>query len=244
MKHKRKGSKIVSFDTEVITKQAAEVLVNENTIDKSGEAKEKSVKQTEVNVDTKKGKKKRKNKVVASEFEQNKGIEEPIPKKKSKRDKKKTVVQEITNVDSNMEVIEDENTSTTEKPAEESIRAKKRQKHAKLQEEKRLKSELAMQQKGLNYLSMWKHSRNEWKFEKLRQVWLQQNMYNSAKVPNEFWDVLVQYFSSSKGKARNTIINDAIKIVEQEDSETNETEKEDFMIKLSRARDIVQNLQE
>lgn len=243
MKHKKKRSKLISFDAEIITKQTAEVAVNEKRVDEDNKNEEKSLEPTEISKDTNKNKQKRKKQTFHSELPQNEKTEDAIPRKKNKRNQKKISAEEVASTDSVTEPKE-EDTSITEKPAEESIRSKKRKKHAKLLEEKKLKTELAIQQKCLNYLSLWKHNKDEWKFEKLRQVWLQQNMYNTAKIPDEFWDVLVQYFSSSKGKARNTIIQDAIKVVEKEENETNEDEKEDFKIKVSRARDIIQNLQE
>ncbi|XP_044256103.1 uncharacterized protein C7orf50 homolog [Tribolium madens] len=120
----------------------------------------------------------------------------------------------------------------------ESIRERKRKKHAKLVEEKKIKAELALQEKALNYLSKWKHDREEWKFEKLRQIWLQHNMYDESKVPQEFWETLVEYFSNSKGKSRDVMLKEALKIIEGEDDENKNT------CKMERARDIIQNLQE
>ncbi|RZB40741.1 DUF2373 domain containing protein, partial [Asbolus verrucosus] len=127
--------------------------------------------------------------------------------------------------------------SSTETKKKESIRERKRKRYMKLLEEKKLKTELALQQKSLNYLSKWKHSREEWKFEKLRQIWLQHNMYDSSKIPQEFWDILVDYFSNCKGKARDIILKDALKLIEEN------TEDEDEM-KIQRARNIIQTLQE
>lgn len=235
MKHnKKKRSKIISFDAETITKEGAETISNSKRInDNIADTCTNEHKQE-------KGKKD----VPEPKSKQTEGEEakETIPKSKKRKRSKILNPCPQENVKS---VSKEESTESTQKPSEESIRAKKRKKHAKLLEEKKLKAELAMQQKCLNYLSLWKHNRQEWKFEKLRQVWLQQNLYNKAKIPDEFWDVLVQYFSNSKGKARDTIIKDAIKIVEQEDTEpVEETDKEDFTVKLSRARNIIQNLQE
>lgn len=127
---------------------------------------------------------------------------------------------------------------------EESIRAKKRKKHAALLQEKKLKAELALQQKCLNYLSQWKHNRDQWKFEKLKQVWLQQSMFNSDKIPTEMWDTLVEYFCGCKGKAREAIIKDALKVIDAEGEEGKEEEDAVDHVKVKRARDIIQNLQD
>ncbi|EFA02103.1 uncharacterized protein C7orf50 homolog [Tribolium castaneum] len=147
-------------------------------------------------------------------------VENPVEKKAKKRKK----ITEPTNPDEGKKT--------------ESIRALKRKKYAKLLEDKKNKTELALQEKALNYLSKWKHSRDEWKFEKLRQIWLQHNMYDEVKVPPEFWQTLVEYFSNSKGKSREVLLKEAVAIIEGENDENQGT------CKLERARDIIQNLQE
>lgn len=128
-------------------------------------------------------------------------------------------------------------------PKEESIRARKRRKHMELLQAKKLRSELNLQQKCLNYLSMWKHSRSQWKFEKLKQVWLQQNMFDDVKMPDEFWDTLMEYFNNAKGQAKSNILNEAIKVVESVQNEEEES-PEKTNVKYVRARSIVQNLQD
>ncbi|KAJ8933906.1 hypothetical protein NQ314_013706 [Rhamnusium bicolor] len=133
----------------------------------------------------------------------------------------------------------------SEKKNSESIRAQKRKKHAKLLEEKRLKAVVATQQNVLNYLSKWKHSRDEWKFEKLKQIWLQQNLFDCSKIPNEFWETAVDYFSGSKGFIRNCVLRDALKIIENENESSQEDNAdENYLLILKRARDIVQTLQD
>ncbi|XP_018567868.1 uncharacterized protein C7orf50 [Anoplophora glabripennis] len=126
----------------------------------------------------------------------------------------------------------------------ESIRAQKRKKHAKLLEEKRLKGEVVSQQNALNYLSKWKHCRSEWKFEKLKQIWLQQNLFDTSKIPSEFWETALEYFNGSKGFIRNVVLRDALKIIEKEESTEEENADENYLLIVKRARDIVQNLQE
>lgn len=150
------------------------------------------------------------------------------------------------------EILDTDGKTTIEKP--ESIRAMKRRKHENLLKEKKLKHELDMQQKSLNYLSKWKHSRTEWKFEKLRQIWLQQNMYDTAKVPDQFWDTLVEYLSGSKGQIRKVLIKEALGVIEKKEAKKSEEENNDVEEEseekvddaniIKRARDVIQNLEE
>lgn len=127
---------------------------------------------------------------------------------------------------------------------EESKRSLKRKKHTKLLEEKKLKTDLKMQQSVLNYLSKWKHARTEWKFEKIKQIWLQQNLFVVNKIPEEFWDSTVEYFNGSKGAIRKVILKEALKIIEEEDNSEVENDDKDYLTKLKRAREIVQSLEE
>lgn len=250
----RKGKSKIVFDTEVVTKETAQKLVAQHEITEQvnknkkqsletvnsneRESDDNLMKNESAHNDSKpKKKKKRKQKIE----------EEGTKAKKQKADDTtETQDEETDEPHQENESAENLNTVKPEVKPEDSIRAKKRRKHAALMQEKKLKAELALQQKCLNYLSQWKHNKSEWKFEKLKQVWLQQNMLSAEKVPEEMWDTLVEYFAGCKGKARETIIKDALKVIEADDDEKNqqEEEAEDDGVKLKRARDIIQNLQE
>lgn len=173
-------------------------------------------------------------------------IEEEPPKKSKKR---KHVEEDENQVNGNN--TEENNTSNKEddiesakKPKPESKRSLKRKKHAKLLEEKKLKAELNMQHSVLNYLSKWKHARSDWKFEKLKQIWLQQNLFIVDKLPEEYWSTVVEYLNGSKGATRKIILKGALKIIEEEDIAEAENDDEDYQTKLRRARDVLQSLEE
>lgn len=130
------------------------------------------------------------------------------------------------------------------KAASESIRAAKRKRHAQLLEEKKLKSSVKMQEKCLNYLSQWKYNRNEWKFEKLRQVWLINHMFDLDRLPDQFFDTLVDYLSKSEGKSREIVIKQALKVIEHYESLPPQMhEDESYKVKYQRARTVIQFLQ-
>ncbi|XP_028127750.2 uncharacterized protein C7orf50 [Diabrotica virgifera virgifera] len=149
------------------------------------------------------------------------------------------------NKDNSNEVKEEDTTNTLENSTEntESKRAKRRKKHLELQVAKKLKATLVTQENCLNYLSKWKHSRSEWKFEKLKQIWLSNNLFDSAKIPEEFWATTLEYFTQSRGFVRKVILRDALKLIENDKADEDNPDEE-YQSKLKRARDIVQSLQE
>ncbi|KAJ3658676.1 hypothetical protein Zmor_010401 [Zophobas morio] len=204
---------------------------NENESDNQHTTENDNNDTTEEHSSKKKKKKKKREQEISENTEQENEDEVQKPKKKRK-------IQNSDEAECSTDMVEENTNEPSESKKKESIRAQKRKKYAQLLQDKKLQAELGLQQKSLNYLSKWKHSRSEWKFEKLRQIWLQQSMYDSSKVPQEFWETLVEYFSHSKGKVRDSILKDAVKIIEAENSE------EETQVKVERARDIIQNLQE
>lgn len=243
---RKKRNKVV-FDKEIVTKEVAEKIVAEHRITEfaNEELQEKNAENGSIAETQSPSRKRRSKKKADSDAAKS--------KKKNKRKETRSAAQtepskkrkrEEASAEQEVDSTQPEDELNPEKPEvkrEESIRAKKRKKHAELMQEKKVKTELALQEKCLNYLSQWKHNREEWKFEKLKQVWLQQNMFNIAKVPEESWEVLVEYFCGSQGKARDVIVKDALKIIEADDEENID---ENWDVKMNRARDIVQNLQE
>lgn len=213
--------------------------VNKKKVKRQGESTDSQSNTGEENCN-KKAKKSKKSKEI------HENIDEEPPKKSKKR---KHVQEDENQVNGN--TTEENNTSNKEddiesakKPKPESKRSLKRKKHAKLLEEKKLKADLNMQQSVLNYLSKWKHARSEWKFEKLKQIWLQQNLFIVDKLPEEFWSTVVEYLNGSKGATRKIILKGALKIIEEEDKTEGENDDEDYQTKLRRARDVIQSLEE
>ncbi|KAF9923567.1 hypothetical protein FBU30_006396 [Linnemannia zychae] len=79
---------------------------------------------------------------------------------------------------------------------------------------------------GLAYLVEWKKARATWKFQKLRQVWLINNMYDDKQLPDSHWSLFLEYIHDLKGAARNSAIVDAKKIVEAPEVEDEEEKSE------------------
>lgn len=249
-KRKRTGkkSKKISFDEEIVPKDLAQIKIKSQVQDdlkdkldsasgtsKSKRQKLKPVDTSQASKESKKPKRKKKteNELNNKEAENPSGVD--------------------TNVNSGLDEQLELDPANPTIQKEESKRAKKRKKHQQLLLEKKVKVDLVMQEKSLNYLSRWKHNRDEWKFEKLRQVWLQQNIFDSDRIPDQFWETLVEYFSNAQGKIRQTLIDDAVKIIEKSENEVVQTDvdeesaddaKKSQLNKIQRAKDIIQNLQE
>ncbi|CAG2187752.1 unnamed protein product [Mytilus edulis] len=86
---------------------------------------------------------------------------------------------------------------------------------------------------AIAYLKLWKKNREEWKFQKVRQVWLLSNMLDSEMVKGKHFETLLLYLDGLKGKARETTSTAAQNIIESES---------DSGVKVDRARQIVQQL--
>ncbi|GLD71146.1 uncharacterized protein AKAME5_002246700 [Lates japonicus] len=78
-------------------------------------------------------------------------------------------------------------------PEEKRVLERKMKKILKKEEKKRLKAEgetlkkteasgPTAPQQALDYLTCWAENRAEWKFQKIRQTWLLQHMFDSEKV--------------------------------------------------------------
>lgn len=167
------------------------------------------------------------------------------PKKKSKKQKsKKENVVIKAGIPTEEEMIECDKPEN--KSAKVSKRQKKKQKYIELLEKQKIESQINSTKKNLNYLSLWKHDRSQWKFEKLKQSWLQKNMFDDKLIPDDHWKTLVEYFSGAKGHIRQVILKECMAIVEKYEQlnaeEENQTEISET--KFERARDMLQSLEE
>ena len=67
----------------------------------------------------------------------------------------------------------------------------------------------AGENKALRYLQTWEESQDDetvsWKFEKCRQIWLLQNAFDTQKISDDKFDILLKYMCSIKGHMRDTI---------------------------------------
>ncbi|VVC96170.1 unnamed protein product [Leptidea sinapis] len=158
----------------------------------------------------------------------------------------------------NKEPIPSEESSS--KKGKKSIRQMKKERYAERQAEAAALSKDQFKTQCLNYLSQWKHDRQNWKFMKVKQGWLYRNKFSKELVPESLWPVLVEYFDSAQGNIRKMLLDDANKIIKQMDdwmesqdknndlhnedeTETNDSSKPDDIV-YNRARNLIQCLQE
>ncbi|XP_053494338.1 uncharacterized protein C7orf50 homolog [Ictalurus furcatus] len=119
---------------------------------------------------------------------------------------------------------------------------KKKQKEDGKSEKEESKSSTA-QTLALDYLTCWSEKRDKWKFQKTRQVWLLQHMYDSEKVPDAHFSVLLSYLEGLHGIARELTVHKAEALVrfgaspEGEEDGATEAQK-----KMQRARKVIQIL--
>ncbi|CAL1599220.1 unnamed protein product [Knipowitschia caucasica] len=70
-------------------------------------------------------------------------------------------------------------------------------------------------QLALDYLTCWAENRDMWKFQKTRQTWLLQHMFDSEKVSDDKFSVLLQYVEGLQGSAKDTTVQKALALVQQ-----------------------------
>lgn len=74
----------------------------------------------------------------------------------------------------------------------------KRQKKRQKKEQNSIRSKDKEIEKTIAYLNKWDVARNEWKYEKLRQIHIQKNIFDASIIPDESSDVAIRYLSTSK----------------------------------------------
>ncbi|XP_024885639.1 uncharacterized protein C7orf50 homolog [Temnothorax curvispinosus] len=94
------------------------------------------------------------------------------------------------------------------------------------------------------YLKKWKHCKNEWKFEKLRQIWLIDNLLSSYSISDEIFPIVLEYFEKCRGSARETLIEKAMELMKKAEAEEDEKDKKELMktTPYKRARQVLQTL--
>lgn len=53
-------------------------------------------------------------------------------------------------------------------------------------------------ERAVAYLTKWDTNRDEWKYEKLRQIFIQKHLFDEKIIPNDHSDVAIRYLSTSK----------------------------------------------
>lgn len=164
-------------------------------------------------------------------------------KKTAKKQKKKKQKDSDVGHDTRKHTIASEidNANEDDDPEKAALRKKKREKRKlkklKKEQKKNENKEKAGTAKlaAVEYLKQWKNERTVWKFQKVRQVWLLQNMYDQALLDDDSFEVLLEYLEGLKGHSRQKTVSDAETMLEK-------SEKEEAEMQSERAKQIIQLL--
>ncbi|XP_036391862.1 uncharacterized protein C7orf50 homolog [Megalops cyprinoides] len=107
-------------------------------------------------------------------------------------------------------------------------------------EEKAEASKPSAAQLALDYLTCWSETRKDWKFQKTRQTWLLQHMFDMEKVPEKSFPVLLTYLEGLRGVARDTTVQKAEALVREQEGKGEEDEE--AQQRVQRAREVIQLL--
>ncbi|XP_011602089.1 protein cholesin [Takifugu rubripes] len=118
----------------------------------------------------------------------------------------------------------------------------KKEKKRLKEEEESLKvkaSGATASQQALDYLTCWAENHTEWKFQKTRQTWLLQHIFDFEKIPDDKFSVMLQYLEGLRGGARETTVQKALALIE----ESGQTpEDRSAQQRAQRAREVIQLL--
>uniref|UniRef100_A0A1A7YD18 Chromosome 7 open reading frame 50 n=1 Tax=Iconisemion striatum TaxID=60296 RepID=A0A1A7YD18_9TELE len=185
---------------------------------------------------------------------QNNSVTNSQSEKKSKKGKKKKMREEThtspTESSDPSSCSEPTEGETDLSPEERRVLERKMKKIRKKEEKKRLQEEgrtaLKTQDAGpsaskqaLDYLTCWAENRSAWKFQKSRQTWLLQHMFDSEKVSDEKFPVLLQYLEGLCGGSKDTTVQKALSLVEGSGKAPEDTGVQQ---RAHRAREVIQLL--
>lgn len=88
----------------------------------------------------------------------------------------------------------------------------------------------------------WKHAKDQWKFNKVKQIWLIDNLLDDKYVPDEHYSTILEYFEGSKGHARQKLIDKAMKVVKKVEECVNDNDELVETTEYIRARQLLQAL--
>ncbi|XP_018590471.1 protein cholesin [Scleropages formosus] len=95
-------------------------------------------------------------------------------------------------------------------------------------------------QLALQYLINWSKKSTDWRFQKTRQTWLLQNMFDLEKISDQNFSVLLSYMEGLQGAARDTTVKKAETMVQE--LEEQGTEEVESQRRAERARQVIQLL--
>ncbi|XP_019544222.2 uncharacterized protein C7orf50 homolog [Aedes albopictus] len=121
-------------------------------------------------------------------------------------------------------------------------RAKKREKHAKNKDELKQKARDREKEECRQYLQTWQDSRDKWKFQKIRQIYIQKHVFDEQYLDGAIWPVALEYLSGTKGSARTELTKQAESVIKELDAQVKESGEDGLLegSKYQRARELLQ----
>ncbi|XP_062269910.1 uncharacterized protein C7orf50 homolog isoform X4 [Platichthys flesus] len=252
-KQKKKKKKLSLNEVDVNIEDTMDVEVKRKRRKNKVEAPEEIPQETITDEKKQKGKRRKKKEVEeAPEEIPQETITDEKKQKKEKKHKKKRAAEEAqisdppSPAEPTLELEGEEDLS----PEEKRVMERKMKKILKKEEKKKLKAEGETEkrteesgptapQQALVYLTCWAEKRGEWKFQKTRQTWLLQHMFDSDKIPDENFSVLLQYLEGLRGGSKDMTVKKALALVEESGKAP---EDEAVQQRAHRAREAIQLL--
>ncbi|XP_063077646.1 uncharacterized protein C7orf50 homolog [Engraulis encrasicolus] len=120
---------------------------------------------------------------------------------------------------------------------------KKEEKRRKQEEgsgEEKQEDQSKSAERALEYLTCWSERREEWRFKKIRQTWLLQHMYDTEKVPDASFSVMLAYLENLRGAARDVTVEQAEAVVKEDQGDASQSA--DQQKRIQRALEVVRLL--
>jgi len=196
-----------------------EAMETDGTPAKSGPKTPKSARKVNVQIDTPektpvtpKSAKKGKKQVVEEESSMEVGegyisLGQDSPKKSKRKGKKRK---------SNEATVEKENGDENSNASDNDEEAEPEKKKRRKRRNRPVGDPVVKNKAALKYLQTWNDDKDSWKFNKKWQKYLLNNLFDSEKVPEANFDVLLKYLTPLKGSSRPGTVAFAARMLEKE----------------------------
>lgn len=114
----------------------------------------------------------------------------------------------------------------------------KQEEHAKKVAEQNKIARQKELQDVLNYLDLWQNRREKWKFQKLKQLYIEAHVFDEKKFNAKSFSRALEYLGGAKGKSLSNLLVTAKLMIKEIDSATDADESAKKSIKYQRAREI------
>lgn len=150
---------------------------------------------------------------------------------------------EIASVDQMREVVK---IKAALDSAHESKRSKKRKKYnEKIEKSINIRADKKFLDDIASYLTTWENDKDSWKFQKVKQMFIQNNVFNEKIIVDDIWHTTLSYLGSSRGKAKELLKENAQKVIEKVDGDFEKSQDKELLKQKSytRARELLQMLE-